>query len=89
MFNQHSHEHEALKDLYMNTNGVYWLHNWDFTNQKDGFCGQWGVTCDRDGGYIIAVELSNNNMTGTFPPSLVNLTKVRTFINSVQPLKIK
>ena len=74
--NIHVAEHEALYDLYLSTSGIYWTHNWNFTDQTDGLCNNYGVTCDQDEGYVVRLELANNNLTGTVPESFQSLSKV-------------
>ena len=74
--NVHFMEHEALYDLYLSTNGIYWTHNWNFTSKVDGLCHCYGVTCDEDHGYVVVLDLSNNNLTGTIPETFKALTKV-------------
>eukprot|EP01083_Nonionella_stella_P150661 480360_1 len=63
-------EHNALKDFYHSTNGIFWLKNWDFTNGT--LCGQYGVSCSDDG-YITQLKLVGNNLTGTIPDVFRNL----------------
>ena len=67
-------EKSALVALYDNTDGDNWYHN---TNWKDGdpCANNWyGITCDCNNGDIMVLDLYNNNLTGTIPREIGNLT---------------
>jgi Leucine-rich repeat (LRR) protein len=58
----------ALHELYQSTNGKEWNTTWDF----DAPIETWeGVTVKN--GHIVGLDLSNNNLNGEVPPTLVNL----------------
>jgi len=78
-------ERAALIALYNSTNGDGWLNNagWKGNNpEPDGFSevgseGTWyGVTVNGD--HIIYICLISNQLTGTIPPELGNLTSLQT-----------
>ncbi|MGK0363734.1 MAG: Leucine-rich repeat (LRR) protein, partial [Saprospiraceae bacterium] len=72
----------ALIDLYESTNGQNWTNTWDTTTCN--VCDWYGITCDEsgrvfcidlDGGNNCTAEDSDgNNLVGTLPSSLENLT---------------
>lgn len=71
----------GLVDLYNNTNGGSWTNK---TGWEDGAlgtnctpCNWFGVTCDNQEN-IIGIDLTNNNLNGTVPSSMGDLTKLRT-----------
>lgn len=72
----------ALEQLYDRTNGDHWFTNlnWekrDVTFYTDPCLNSWyGVICDDDG-LIVGVNLSDNNLTGTVPPDIGNMTSLR------------
>jgi Leucine-rich repeat (LRR) protein len=68
-------ECEALQALYNSTNGPGWKNKtgW-YTNDKP--CSWKGVTCSE--GYVIAISLISNNLIGSLPRELSNLTNLQT-----------
>ncbi|MFZ6013072.1 MAG: LamG-like jellyroll fold domain-containing protein [Bacteroidota bacterium] len=73
-------EFNALKDLFTSTGGTTWTTktNWPTTWPASATAAQmatwYGVTVT--GGDITGIALATNNMTGTLPASLNNLTRV-------------
>lgn len=69
-------QHQALIALYDATNGANW-------NTKTNWCSsspinEWhGVTIDQDG-YVTELFLAGNNLTGTIPAALSNLSRLST-----------
>ena len=72
-------ENETLLSIYNKTEGRYWLNNTGWRNTTLGHCDGWyGVSCD-DEGYVVELNLQNNNLTGEFPAdSLSQLYKLKT-----------
>ncbi|MEN8219934.1 MAG: Calx-beta domain-containing protein, partial [Pseudomonadota bacterium] len=68
-----STECEALVALYNSTDGANWADNsgWLETNTP---CGWKGVTCSS--GHVSQLSLSSNQLTGSIPSQLGNLTKL-------------
>ncbi|MFT6333871.1 MAG: hypothetical protein ACI86M_003004 [Saprospiraceae bacterium] len=70
-----------LVDLYNNTNGASWTSNVGWIAGAAGTnctpCTWYGITCDNQEN-IIEVDLFNNNLVGTVPSTLGELTKIRT-----------
>ena len=66
-------ECEALVALYNSTNGASWKTNtnWLQTNTP---CSWYGVTCGN--GHVTQLILDNNQMSGSIPPELGNLTNL-------------
>ena len=68
-------EREALMQLYRATNGPAWTHN-DGWAMSAPVCEDWyGVSCDGDGS-VIGLSLTENNLKGSLPTALANLTKL-------------
>lgn len=69
-----------LVDLYNSTNGSNWTDNngWiaGAANTNCTPCLWYGITCDNQDN-IIGIDLYNNNLVGTIPSSLGELTKLR------------
>ena len=66
----------ALMALYNSTDGEHWTHsdNWDSGHPCED---NWrGVYCN-DEGEIIRLYLHSNNLTGTIPPEIGNLTSLK------------
>ena len=71
----------GLVDLYNNTNGASWTNK---TGWEDGAlgtnctpCSWYGISCDNQEN-IIGIDLYNNNLSGTVPATMEDLTKLRT-----------
>jgi len=58
-------ELQALQSIYNETSGDYWLNNTGWTTEQDQ-CSWFGIICDEQG-FVIEINLPNNNMTGEFP----------------------
>jgi hypothetical protein len=68
-----STECEALIALYNSTDDAHWWNNtgWNVTNMP---CSWYGVSCS--GGHVSGLELENNQLTGSIPTELGNLTNL-------------
>ena len=65
-------ELNALKDLYHNTQGENWNQSWDITTQVT----HWkGVTIEN--GHVSEIRMLFNNLEGTLPASLQNLSQLK------------
>ena len=66
-------ECEALVALYQSTNGAGWSHNdnWLVANTVDTW---YGITIFS--GHVDKIELGYNNLNGSIPPELANLTNL-------------
>ena len=66
-------ECQALVDLYDSTNGANWTTKtgWKQTTTP---CTWYGVTCS--GGHVTQLELSNNQLSGSIPESIGNLSQL-------------
>ena len=79
---------EALVDFYESTGGCYWTlgaDEWLNTETmpgiglRDPFCDWYGVACETDCSSncdVISIELYDNNLRGTIPGSLANLSQL-------------
>jgi Leucine-rich repeat (LRR) protein len=63
----------ALVDLYNSTNGNAWAFNVNWLS-KQPIHMWWGVDVDATGTRVIKVDLHDNNLTGSIPSSIGNLT---------------
>lgn len=71
----------VLIDLYNSTGGANWTNKTGWTlpgTTGDNPCGWYGITCS--GGRVKEINLYNNNLTGTIPTSIGNLS-VLTFLS--------
>jgi Leucine-rich repeat (LRR) protein len=68
-----STECEALVAFYDSTGGANWSHNdgWNETNMP---CSWYGVSCS--GGHVSGLDLSDNQLTGSIPTELGNLSNL-------------
>ncbi len=64
----------ALQAFYNSTNGLTWTNHtgWSFPPQSDP-CTWYGLTCDING-KLSRIILQNNNLTGSLPPEIGDLT---------------
>jgi len=67
-------ECEALLTLYNNTNGANWTNNVGWKNLNTP-CEWFGVTCNN--GNVLRLSLQENNLIGSIPRELVNLSKLQ------------
>jgi len=70
-------ECEVLVTFYNSTNGVNWTYNYNWleTNTPSNW---WGIYLN--GGHVDTISLSGNQLTGTIPSELSNLTELRSLI---------
>ena len=69
-------DREVLALLYESTGGSEWRYNHGWLSDDE--MGTWfGVRTD-DAGQVVGIELDNNNLVGTIPPELGNLSSLRT-----------
>ena len=68
-------EYQVLMDLYNSTDGENWNNKWDVGNNDLHLRMWYGVVIED--GHIIKLDLQNNNLNGTLPSSLSNLTELR------------
>jgi Leucine-rich repeat (LRR) protein len=71
-------ETAALDNLYQYTNGDNWLQK-DQWNESDS-CNRFGVICNNDETHVVGIQLFGNNLQGSIPESLKNLTQLQTLV---------
>lgn len=71
-----SSERAALVDLYQSTNGANWDQNEKWLSSESE-CTWYGVTCDETQSNVVDLGLYYNNLDGTLPASIGNLSRVR------------
>lgn len=62
----------ALVALYDSTNGANWDNSWDLSQNVD----EW-VGIQVDNGRVTKIELQKNNLSGTIPPTIGDLSALR------------
>ena len=74
--NQYTIENDALIALYNSTTGEHWTNSYNWNSGHP--CGDnWkGVQCNSEGN-ITSLKLGDNNLTGTIPPEIGNLTSLK------------
>ena len=65
-------EFVALHELYQKTNGEQWHTTWDLNTPV----AQWDGVTVKDG-HVVSLDLSNNNLEGELPMTLVNLRHLK------------
>jgi Leucine-rich repeat (LRR) protein len=69
-------EFEILKKIYASTNGTQWTQKWDISQNKLHEVSWYGVgTKD---GHVVSLSLSANNLSGSLPAELSDLTYLET-----------
>jgi len=58
-------ERPSLKEIYKKTNGQNWTNSAGWMKIAD-HCQWYGISCD-DEGYVIGIDLRDNNLAGQFP----------------------
>jgi Leucine-rich repeat (LRR) protein len=86
-------ERAALIALYNSTNGAGWYCRDNWRNAEDADfalpgteCTWCGVTCDATGSHVSRLDLAFNNMDGSIPPEIGNLTSLLSLSLSSNPL---
>lgn len=69
-------ERDALLALYSSTNGTGWTNADGWNGAAGTECGWYGVTCDSGETTVVEILLAANNLTGTLPAELGNLTNL-------------
>ncbi|WP_354636243.1 Calx-beta domain-containing protein [Planktothricoides raciborskii] len=75
-------DYAALQALYNSTDGANWTNKtgWDFSNPSPDASvvdGWWGVYVSTTTGRVTSLVLSDNNLSGTIPPELGNLSSLQ------------
>ncbi|UFH54711.1 hypothetical protein [Spirosoma sp. KNUC1025] len=66
---------QSLIDLYNSTNGPGWTNKTNWLS-GDSPCNWYGIVCNPENDRVIALDLSANNLSGTLPTSLPQLSKL-------------
>lgn len=72
-----SSERDALVALYQSTGGASWSERTNWLGEPGTECDWYGIDCDETGANVTEVSLYANNLEGSVPASIANLTKVR------------
>ncbi|MEW5977217.1 MAG: Ig-like domain-containing protein [Acidobacteriota bacterium] len=70
-------ERNALVDLYSSTFGTGWINKNRWLSEPGTECSWYGVSCSPGNGHISEIRLDGNNLSGTLPASLANLTHLQ------------
>jgi serine/threonine protein kinase/Leucine-rich repeat (LRR) protein len=66
-------QRNALNLLFQSTNGMDWSLRDGWGDNARSYCSWYGVSCDVSSN-VIGLSLNSNNLDGTLPPSIGNLT---------------
>lgn len=71
-------ERAALIDLYQSTDGPHWKNTSGWLEGPGTECDWYGVTCAgiQSEGYVVSLSLFDNNLSGTIPETLAQLTRL-------------
>jgi Leucine-rich repeat (LRR) protein len=67
-------ERAALVALYNATEGASWTTNTGWLGAAGTECEWYGITCDEGDNHVTRLDMPNNNMVGTLPPEIGQLT---------------
>jgi Leucine-rich repeat (LRR) protein len=70
-------ERDALIAIYQSTNGPAWTNGTNWLGAVGTECTWYGVGCDETQSNVIDLDLYANQLNGTLPSSIRNLTKLR------------
>ncbi len=71
-------ERNVLLNLYTISNGDNWHNSSNWNGSSGSECSWYGVTCDTDETTVIGMNLNANNLKGSLPVELINLTNLIT-----------
>jgi Leucine Rich repeats (2 copies) len=71
-------ERDLLVAIYKGTNGANWVNNKNWLGAPGTECSWYGVVCDGARGAIVRLDLSDNNLNGSLPNSLNELSTLIT-----------
>ncbi len=69
-------ERNALVSLYNETGGASWTNSEGWLGAAGSECQWFGVTCDSGETTVLRLELFDNGLAGSIPPSLADLTNL-------------
>ena len=72
-------ERTVLLNLYTSTGGPAWSTNTNWNGASGTECTWHGVTCNVGGTSVTGIDLHFNNLTGSLPGNLQNLTNLASF----------
>ncbi|MEE4359737.1 MAG: hypothetical protein V2I97_24920 [Desulfococcaceae bacterium] len=72
-------EREALIALYNSTDGANWNNNEGWLGPEGTECSWYGITCDGSGN-VTSIDLRSNNLQGSIPAEIGNLTNLSSFV---------
>lgn len=72
-------ERDFLTALYANTNGASWNNRTNWNGAAGTECTWFGITCNLGNANVTRINLSGNNLVGTLPATLNNLTLLEVF----------
>ena len=70
-------DYDALVAIYNSLNGENWTHNTNWLDNSKHINSWYGIT--ETNGRITSIDLSSNNVIGTLPDELTNLTELENF----------
>jgi len=79
-------ERSALIDLYNSTNGANWTDKTNWLGAPGTECTWYGITCDAGSTNVTFINMGNNNLSGSIPSSLGNLTNLQGLALTSTPL---
>ncbi len=73
-------ERSVLEELYVSTEGDNWDDNTNWLGPSGSECDWYGVICNADGNHVIGISLSGNNLQGSLPDSINQLSQLEFFL---------
>jgi len=70
-------ERDALNDLYNGSSGSGWISSTGWSGQAGTECTWYGVTCNAGQTSVTGINLSSNQLSGSIPSTLGNLTNLQ------------
>ncbi len=70
-------QRQALRDLYQSTGGGQWTRQLGWMGAEGTECDWQGVTCNEEGDEVIALSLPRNNLLGSLPESIAELSELQ------------
>jgi hypothetical protein len=80
-------ERAFLQSLFVNTHGDAWVDKTNWNGAAGTECTWARITCNADESHVIEIVLNNNNLVGTLPTTINQMSALRRFVVALNHLE--